>query len=93
MRALLTARRLLLGKRHDIEMSLRGILRGFGLKVGKTTPRAFDGGIRELVSGQPMLERIAEALLAARGELSRQLRGLERMVIEGPPAAVRAPGC
>ena len=39
VRALLTARRLLQGKRHDVEMSLRGILRGFGLKVGKTTPR------------------------------------------------------
>jgi hypothetical protein len=29
MRALLTARKLIQGKRHDIEMSLRGILRGF----------------------------------------------------------------
>jgi transposase len=43
IRALLTARRLLQGKRHDIEMSLRGILRGFGLKVGKTTPRHVRG--------------------------------------------------
>jgi transposase len=30
LRALLTARKLVQGKRHDIEMSLRGILRGFG---------------------------------------------------------------
>lgn len=82
VRALLTARRLLLGKRHDLEMSLRGILRGFGLKVGKTTPRTFDGRIRELVDGQPMLERIAAALLGARTELSRQLRSLEKMVGE-----------
>ncbi|HYO28825.1 MAG TPA: IS110 family transposase, partial [Azonexus sp.] len=77
VRALLTARRLLQGKRHDIEMSLRGILRGFGLKVGKTTPRTFEDRIRELVEGQPMLVRIAEALLAARATLSRELRGLE----------------
>src|ERR1700740_3049084 len=34
-RALLTARRLVKGKLHDVEMSLRGILRGFGLKVGR----------------------------------------------------------
>jgi hypothetical protein len=27
------------GKRHDVEMSLRGVLRGFGLKVGPTTPK------------------------------------------------------
>src|SRR5919106_6649246 len=32
-RALLTARKLLQAKRHDVEMSLRGVLRGFGLKV------------------------------------------------------------
>ena len=38
VRALLTARKLLQGKLHDVEMSIRGILRGFGLKVGPTTP-------------------------------------------------------
>ena len=32
-------------------MSLRGVLRGFGLKVGQTTPRTFAGRIRELVAG------------------------------------------
>ena len=38
VRALLTARKLVQTKHHDIEMSLRGVLRGFGLKVGATTP-------------------------------------------------------
>src|SRR5436189_3469059 len=33
-RANLTARKLIQSKLHDVEMSLRGILRGFGLKVG-----------------------------------------------------------
>lgn len=82
VRALLTARKLLQGKRHDIEMSLRGILRGFGLKVGKTTPRTFEGRICELVEGQPMLVCIATALLAARAMLSSQLRALEKRVGE-----------
>ena len=36
VRAVLAARRLLQSKLYDMEMSLRGILRGFGLKVGKT---------------------------------------------------------
>ena len=53
MRALLTARKLVQAKRHDIEMSLRGILRGFGLKVGPTTPKHLRGRIRELVEGHP----------------------------------------
>ena len=82
VRALLTARRLLQGKQHDIEMSLRGILRGFGLKVGKTTPRTFEDRIRELVEAHPTLSAIAEALLAARATLSRELHGLEKRTRE-----------
>src|SRR5438552_4214216 len=53
LRAILTARKLVQSKRHDLEMSLRGILRGFGLKVGLTTPRNFEARVRELVDGHP----------------------------------------
>ena len=60
-RALLTARKLVQVKLHDVEMSLRGILRGLGLKVGPTTPVRFEGRIRELVAGHPNLEAIAQA--------------------------------
>src|SRR5215475_4521342 len=42
-RAMLTARKLVQKMLHEVEMSLRGVLRGFGLKVGKTTPRLFEG--------------------------------------------------
>jgi transposase len=48
-RAVLGARKLLQIKLHDIELSLRGTLRGFGLKVGKTTPKTFEGRVRSLV--------------------------------------------
>ena len=77
-RALLTARKLLQTKRLDVEMSLRGVLRGFGLKVGPTTARSFPGRARELVAGHPVLAVVAEALLAAREALGDQLRGLEK---------------
>jgi transposase len=77
-RALLTARKLLQVKEHDVEMSLRGVLRGFGLKVGRTTPRSFAGRIRELVDGHPTLMAVAEALLAARDVLGSQLQELEK---------------
>jgi transposase len=80
VRALLTARKLVQAKLHDLEMSLRGILRGFGLKVGKTTPRMFEGRIRELVAGHTTLTIVADALLAARAALARELRGLEKRV-------------
>jgi transposase len=80
VRAMLTARKLVQSKLRDVENSLRGILRGFGLKVGKTTARTFPGRIRELVAGQPNLETIAQALLNVHAVLLRELNGFERWV-------------
>ena len=81
VRALLTARKLLQAKRHDIEMSLRGVLRGFGLKVGPTTPKTFEARICELVEGNGTLTEIAEALLLARADLMRGFRSLETRLL------------
>jgi len=44
------------------ELSIRGILRDFGLTVGQVTRKMFEARIRELVAGHPTLERIAEAM-------------------------------
>jgi len=55
VRAMLTARKLVQSKLRDVENSLRGIWRGFGLKVGKTTARSFPGRIRELRQGSRTL--------------------------------------
>jgi transposase len=79
-RAILTTRRLIESKLRDIEMSLRGILRGFGLKVGKTTPTNFAERIKELVGGHPNLQVIADSLLAIREVLLREFRGFEKRV-------------
>ena len=79
-RALLTARKLVQSKLHDIELSLRGILRGFGLKVGPTTPKLFEARIRELVEGHPSLQVVAQALLAVRAVLVREFNGFEKRV-------------
>jgi len=79
-RAMLTARKLMQAKLHDVEMSLRGILRGFGLKVGKTTARSFAARIEELAAGHPNLETIARALLAVRAVLLREFNGFEKSV-------------
>jgi transposase len=79
-RALLTARDLVQSKLHDVEMSLRGTLRGFGLKVGKTTPRRFEARILELVAGHPSLEVIAKALLAVRAVMLREFNAFEKRV-------------
>jgi transposase len=77
MRAMLTARKLVQKALHEVEMSLRGVLRGFGLKVGKVAPSRFEARIRELVAGHPSLETIATALLAVRATLRREFNGFE----------------
>ena len=53
---MLTARKLLVGKLRDIEFGIRGLLRGFGLKVGMVSKGTYEAQIRELVLGHPMLE-------------------------------------
>ena len=58
MRALLTARKLIQAKLLDIECGIRGVLRGFGLKVGPISRGRFEMRIRELVDGQPTLETV-----------------------------------
>jgi transposase len=79
-RTMLSARKLIDQKLRDVEMSLRGLLRGFGLKVGKTTPTRFADRIKELVSGNATLQVIAESLLAVHQVLLREFKGFEKRV-------------
>ena len=63
-----------------LEMSLRGLLRNFGLKVGAISRGRFEARIRELATGNPMLVAATEPLLRARAALRQELAGLERRV-------------
>ena len=73
----MTARKLVQGKLYDVQMSLRGILRGFGLKVGRTTKAGFASRIMELTEHHPALKAIAKALLAVHEVLLKELNGFE----------------
>ncbi|MEH2529220.1 transposase [Bradyrhizobium sp. AZCC 1588] len=77
-RAILTARKLVQSKLRDVENSLRGILRGFGLKVGNTTEREFAGRINKLVTAHPHLQKIADALLSVREALRKEFTAFEK---------------
>jgi transposase len=81
VRALLVARKQLLGRLIDVELSIRGILRGFGLKVGPVTRKGFEARIRELATGQVTLERIATAMLSARTALKAEYEKLHKAVL------------
>lgn len=81
VRALLVARKQLLGRLIDVELSIRGILRGFGLKVGPVTRKGFEARIQELVTGHATLERITDAMLSARAALKAEYEKLHKAVL------------
>jgi transposase len=81
VRALLTARKLLQGKLQDIELGIRGLLRGFGLKVGQVSKGKYEARIRELALGHPMLEPVTAAMLQARASLRTEYAKLHRMLL------------
>lgn len=81
VRVLLAARKQMQIKAMDLEQTLRGLLRGFGLKVGKVSRGRLAIRIRELVSGHTMLERIAKPMLTARETLWREFAKLHREVL------------
>ena len=86
VRALLVARKPLQAKMRDGELSLRGLLRGFGLKVGEISKGQYAARVRSLVVGHAMLEQIAEAMLQAREALRTEFGKLHRTML----AIVRA---
>src|SRR3712207_841349 len=86
VRALLVGRKLLQAKLLDVELGIRGILRGFGLELGEVSKGRFAARVRALVAGQPMLERVVEPMLRAREALRTEYHVLHRAVL----AIVRA---
>ena len=80
MRALLTSRKSLKDAIINMELSLRGVLRNFGLKLGQVSKGRYEVRVRELVAGNAMLEAEAEPTLCARADLRRELAGLEKLV-------------
>lgn len=80
VRAVLGARKAVQQSMIALELSLRGLLRNFGLKVGTISRGKFELRIRELAVGNPMLEAATEPMIRARSSLRHELAGLERRV-------------
>jgi transposase len=81
LRALLRSRAMLVGTRVDLDNHLRGILKAFGLKVGKVRAEHFEARVRELVENDAVLQQIVGAILGVRAELMQRLEGLDRLVL------------
>jgi transposase len=81
VRLLLSARKQIQAKLLDLEGTIRGLLRGFGLKVGPVGAAGFERRIRELMTGQTTLERVMEPMLRARQSLRTEYANLHRDVL------------
>lgn len=77
-RAALGARKAIQQNMIALEMSLRGLLRNFDLKVGAISRGRFEARIRELSDGYPMLETATGPMLRARASLRQELTSLEK---------------
>ena len=81
-RALLTARRMVLNKRRDVENGIRALLREVGLKVGTPSRKDFPARVRELAADDPVLLSPAESLLSVIAVMTREAERLTKQVID-----------
>ena len=81
LRALLTSRAQLVNMRRDLASKVRGLLKTFGLVVGKVGARAYAHRVRALVAGEHALEPAVHALLAVRDLTDRQIAALETRIL------------
>src|SRR6201986_5565432 len=81
VRALLVGRKLLQAKLLDVELSIRGLLRGFGLKVGEASRGGFEARIHARAEGKEMLEAVSSAMMQARAALWSEFPRLHREML------------
>jgi transposase len=81
-RALLTARRMVLNKRRDVENGIRALLREVGLKVGTPSRRDFPARVRDLAAGDPVLASLADSLLSVVEVMTREVEALTKRVLD-----------
>jgi transposase len=82
LRSLLVAREFFVNKLRDHENEIRGLLRPFGLKVGRVSTGGFEGRVRELIDGNRRLELCIGALLEGRAAMMAQLSLLHRALLQ-----------
>jgi transposase len=79
IRMLLVNRQQLLTKALDLENSVRGSLKVFGLRIGTVTRRAFEARVLELVAEDQSLIAITEPMLRVRRALFEEFERLDRL--------------
>jgi transposase len=80
VKALLTSRALLVKIKRDLENQIRGLLKNFGLIIGRAKQNTFTLRAGDLLDGRPELAAAIEPLLQAREATGRQIVELDSKV-------------
>src|SRR6204780_2714182 len=81
-RALLTARRMGLNKRRDVENGIRALLREVGLKGGTPSRKDFPARVRELGADDPGLVGLVGSLLSVIEVMTGEVEALTKRVLD-----------
>lgn len=79
-RLMLTNRALLLRQRLQIQNTIRGTLKGFGVKLGTASQGRFLAKVRQVIAGTPIVQAAIEPLLGAWQALRLAFLQLDRLV-------------
>ena len=79
-RLLLGARDTLARRMRDLDNSVRGLLRGFGLRPPRFLRERWSGAVRQLIAAHPMLMSAIDPILIARAGLCQELARLDKLV-------------
>ena len=82
IKALLVSRALLVKIKRDLENQIRGLLKNFGLIIGRAKMNMFVVRATELIEDEPELAAAVEPLLKAREAVERQIADLNRKVMK-----------
>jgi len=79
-RMLLGNRQCLLHKRQDIKNEVRGVLKAFGIKLGKVTAKAYAARVREVCSVEMMAS--LEPMLLVLETMDKQISVLDKQILD-----------
>jgi transposase len=79
-RVLLGARETLVRRTRDLDNSVRGLLRGFGLRPPRLLRERWSHAVRQLIAQHPTLLAALDPILAARDKLGEELARLDQLV-------------
>ena len=81
VKALLVSRALLVKIKRDLENQIRGLLKNFGLVIGRAKMNVFAARAAELIQDRPKLTAAVVPLLKTREVIERQIADRDRKVL------------